>query len=231
MTFEILLLGLFLMAVCAMLVTLFLRAFYHKKFKKALLFKGLASLCFVALGAINLLTNTFSYINLIIFIGLCWGIVGDEIIALCQIFPKYDTHHFIGGGACFIVGHVLYMIALLLLGGRINITAVAIAFALIVILCVVYENRRKFLVGRMKNSLKLYIGVVTLVTSIGIAVFLAQGTFGTALFALGGALFTVSDNILFAFKFGARPRYRQNVALHVAYYLAQFVIAWSIAFI
>lgn len=83
----------------------------------------------------------------------------------------------------------------------------------------------------IKNSLKLYIGIVILVTAVGVGCLLVRGTLGTALFALGGALFTVSDNILFAFKFGNRPRYRQNVALHVAYYLAQFVIAWSIALV
>ena len=46
---------------------------------------------------------------------------------------------------------------------------------------------------------------------------------------LGGLLFTVSDNILFAYKLGEKPRFLQNIALHVAYYLAQFAIAFSIA--
>ena len=223
-------LGLFLMALCACFVTHFLKAFYHKKFKLALLFKGLASLCFVCLGAYAFFTREFSLQTLFVFIGLCWGIIGDEIIALCQIFPNYDTHHFLGGGVCFIVGHVLYMIAMFLING-VNIIAVIASFVILVLLCVIYENRKKFLVGKLKNSLKLYIGIVALFAAISISAFLKRGTLGTALFALGGALFTVSDNILFAFKFGARPRYRQNVALHIAYYLAQFVIAWSIALI
>lgn len=225
---AIIIIGLSLMALCSLFVTQFLRAFYHKRFKLALLYKGLSSSCFVALGAIIFFTSEFSWINLIIFIGLCWGILGDEIIALCQIYPHYDTVHFLGGGACFIVGHVLYMAAMLMLG-EINLIAVAVAFVLLVLLCVLYEHRKSFLVGKMKNSLKLYIGIVILFASLGIATFLKRGTFGSALFALGGALFTISDNILFAFKFGNRPRYRQNVALHIAYYLAQFVIAWSIA--
>ena len=228
MKFEFIIFGLLLMAVCACFITLFLRAFYHKKYKRAFLFKGLASFCFVVLGALNLFTSDFAIYKLIIFIGLCWGIVGDEIIALCQIFPKYDTHNFLGGGACFIVGHILYMIAMFMID-KINIVSLVITFVLIVVLCVVYENRKNFLVGKMRNSLKLYIGIVILVTAVATSVFVSRGTLGTALFALGGALFTISDNILFAFKFGARPRYRQNVMLHIAYYLAQFVIAFSIA--
>jgi uncharacterized membrane protein YhhN len=227
MCFETVIFGLILVAICSFCVTLFLKAFYHKRFKAALLYKGLASLCFIIFGAINFFTTEFSFVTLVIFIGLCWGIIGDEIIAVCQIHPKHDTLFFLGGGACFIVGHVLYIVAMLLLG-KPSIIGLIIAFVCIVILCVVYESRRKFLIGKMKNSLKLYIGIVIFFTAIGIATFLKRGTVGSALFALGGALFTVSDNILFAFKFGARPRYYQNVALHIAYYLAQFMIAWSI---
>ena len=227
MWIDNIILGLALMAVCSLFVTFFLRAFYHKKFKKALLFKGLASLCFVILGAYNFFCQEFSWVNFIIFIGLCFGIVGDEIIALCQIFPKYDTQHFFGGGVCFIVGHLFYMAAMIMMNG-INVIAVVASFIALVLLCMIYEDRKKFLVGKMKNSLKLYIAIVILFSAIGISTFLKRGTLGSALFALGGALFTISDNILFAFKFGARPRYRQNVSLHIAYYLAQFVIAWSI---
>ena len=227
MKFEFII-GILLMAICALFVTQFLRAFYHKKFKLALLFKGLASLCFIALGAIIFFTNEFSWVGLTIFIGLCFGIVGDEIIALCQIYPNRDIPHFLGGGAFFIVGHLLYMLAMIMLGD-VNIIAVAVSFVLIVILCVIYEKRKNFLVGSLKNSLKLYISIVILFASLGVATFIQRGTIGSALFALGGALFTISDNILFAFKFGNRPRYRQNVALHIAYYVAQFVIAWSIA--
>ena len=227
MHFETFILAFILMAVCTFFVTLFLKAFYHKKFKSALIYKGLASLCFIVVGAINFFTTEFSFVTLIIFVGLCWGIIGDEIIAVCQIHSKHDTLFFLSGGACFIVGHVLYILAMFLLGEP-NVIALVISFLAIIVLCVLYERRRKFLVGKMKNSLMLYISIVIFFSAIGIATFIRRGTMGSALFALGGALFTISDNILFAFKFGARPRYYQNVALHIAYYLAQFMIAWSI---
>ena len=168
MHFETFILALILMAICSFFVTLFLKAFYHKKFKSALLYKGLASLCFVIFGAINFFTTEFSFITLIIFVGLCWGIIGDEIIAVCQIHPKHDTLFFLGGGACFIVGHILYVLAMFLLGEP-NIIALIIAFVSIVVLCVVYERRRKFLIGKMKKSLMLYICIVIFFSAIGIA--------------------------------------------------------------
>ena len=83
MSFELIVLGLLLMGVCAGVATLFLRAFYNKSFTKALILKGISSLCFVIFGAINCFVDGFSVAQLIIFIGLCFGIIGDEVIALC----------------------------------------------------------------------------------------------------------------------------------------------------
>lgn len=228
MTLNLFIIGFVLMIACAFLATEFLRAFYHKRFKRALLFKGLASCCFVVLGAYSFASSEFSVPRLLIFIGLCWGIIGDEIIALCQIFPKNDTAYFIGGGAFFIVGHVLYIVAVLMFRG-VDAVALVASAVLIALLCLVYERSRKYLIGEMKASLLLYIGVVIFFTAVGAGSVFKEGTLSAVLFTLGGVLFTISDNVLFAFKFGSRPKYRQNVILHVAYYLAQFMIAFSIA--
>ena len=227
MPFELIISGLLLMGLCALFATVFLKSFYDKKYIKALIFKGIASLCFVAFGAANCFYGQFSYIKLIIFIGLCFGIVGDEVIALCQVFPKRDSLAFIGGGVIFIVGHVLYILALFLIG-KLSVAVLVMAFAFVITLSAVYEKRRNFLVGDMKRPLVLYLGIVLLVSAVTVSVFCAKGTLGAGLFALGGILFAVSDNILFAYKLGEKPRFLQNVALHVAYYLAQFSIAWSI---
>ena len=230
MKFEMIILGFALILLCSFFVTMFLKSFYHKRFKSAILYKGLSSLCFVAFGAANLLFGGFSWIKLMIFIGLCFGIIGDEVLALCQIYPKSDLKHFLGGGVFFVVGHVLYILSMIFIGGP-NIIALPIAFAVICVISLLYENKKKFFVGEMKNSLKLYIGIVIFFAAMGVSTFLKLGTLATACIALGGILFTVSDNILFAFKFSSRPRYRQNVALHIAYYLAQFALAFSILFI
>ena len=225
---DVIIVGLFLMLACSAIVDAFLRAFYHKKYKRALLFKGIASACFIAFGAYNFFSREFSWPTLAIFIGLCWGIVGDEIIALCQLYPQKDTQYFIGGGVFFVVGHVFYMIALLMLA-KINFVAVAIVLLIGMLLSAIYGHRKKYLAPDIKSSLMLYLAIVIFFAAVGAGSFLVRGTLGTALFAIGGVLFTVSDNILFAFKYGHRPRYRQNVNLHIAYYLAQFDIAWSIA--
>lgn len=228
MSLELVILGIILMAICAGFVTLFLRAFYQKKFTNALIFKGIASLCFVIFGGVSCFTNELTPSTVIVFIGLCFGIFGDEIIALCQVFPEHDTKAFIGGGSLFLVGHVLYIASLFLLG-KISWIALILSAVLIVALGGLYEKHRKFLSGDMKAPLTIYLGIVVFVTALAIGVFAKQGLLGAGLIALGGALFTVSDNILFAYKLGENSKFRQNIALHVAYYLAQFVIAWGMA--
>lgn len=230
MTFELIALGLLLMMVCSALVLAFLRAFYNKSFKKALLYKGLASACFVIFGALNFIIGEFSLTKLIILLGLCFGIVGDEIIALCQVYPKKDLICFFGGGIFFAIGHALYIFAMIFMNGP-NWIAVVISLISIALISLFYESKRRFLVGEIKNSLKLYIAVVILFASVGVATFLKNGNAAGALLAVGGVLFVLSDNVLFAFKFGKNPRFIQNIILHIAYYLAQFAIAWSIALI
>ena len=227
---EILACAMSLLILCAALVTLFLRAFYKVKFTKALIFKGLSSLCFITLGVVCFVTGDFSLPKLLILIGLFLGIIGDEVIALCQIYPKHDMTHFIGGGTFFIIGHLFYMAAMLFIGG-INWIALIISYPILLGLGFLYESKNNFYVGDKKNSLKLYISVVLLFSAFGIASFVQGPSLGTAFIALGGLGFAVSDNLLFAYKLHDNTKFYRNIALHVAYYRAQMFIACSIALI
>ena len=227
---EILACSLSLLVLCAGLVTLFLRAFYKLRFTKALVFKGLSSLCFIALGVICFVTGDYSLPKILILIGLCLGIIGDEILSLCQIYPSHDSVHFIGGGTFFIVGHLFYMAAMII-SGSISWIALVIAYAIILTISFLYESKNRFYVGEMKVSLRIYMCVVVLFAAFGVAFFIGQPSLGRLFVALGGLLFAVSDNILFAYKLHDNTRFDRNIALHVAYYLAQMLIACSIALI
>lgn len=230
MTPELMFVGLLLVLICGGFVALFLKAFYDGTFNRALLFKGIASLCFVSIGATTLFTSGITTTSLLIFIGLCLGLIGDEVIALCQNMPQYDMQFFLGGGSFFIVGHVLYIIALFV-HGELNLVALLVWFVILEAMSLLYEKNKKFYNGNMKCSLMLYMGVVIFMAATAFGVFVKQGTVGAALFAIGGVLFAVSDNILFAYKLGKEPKFKQNIALHATYYIAQLAIAWSIALI
>ena len=220
--------GILLMLVCSGFLALFLRAFYEKTFLKALILKGIASICFVTLGALTLSQGEFSTTKILIFIGLCFGIVGDEVIALCQVFPKHDKLAFIGGGAFFLVGHVLYIVALFLLGTTNKLSLIA-SFLIISTISAAYAKRKGFLTREMKTPLTLYLIIVVFMTATAVGTFFGCFTLGAGIFAVGGMLFTASDNLLFAYKLGEKPKFVQNILLHAFYYSAQLLIAWSIA--
>ena len=230
MTFELYLLSFGLVALCALFVGLFLDAFYRGRYVKALALKGVASLAFLGLGVITCLVGNGGREAVLVFVGLCLGVVGDEVIALCQVFPERDSLAFIGGGSFFLVGHIFYIVALFSVAA-VSIPAIAVYFAIAVALSLLYNKMRGFLVGEMKIPLALYLGIVTFVGALAFGLFVKRLSIGAAIFTLGGILFTVSDNILFAYKLGKKPLFRQNIALHVAYYLAQILIAWSVLWI
>jgi hypothetical protein len=123
----------------------------------------------------------------------------------------------------------MYVSAMVLMGGP-NLIALPICFLIFISLSLLYERKNRFFIGDMKYNLIMYICTVILFASCGVATFLKIGSLATAFIALGGILFVISDNILFAFKYSKQPKNRENVELHVAYYLAQFLIALSIAF-
>ena len=230
MTPELIIFGLLLVLICAGFVALFLRAFYHKKFVNALVLKACASICFVTLGAISAFSGNVTPTKLLIFIGLCLGIFGDELIALCQVFPKHDSLAFIGGGSFFLCGHVLYAVALLLLGEASWLTLVA-SFLVISAISAIYTKRKGSLIPEMKTPLTLYLMIIVFVAAVSVGVFFRRFTLGASFFALAMLLFVASDNILFAYKYGTKPTFIQNVLLHAYYYSAQLLIAFSISYL
>ena len=228
MSAPLIALGIILSCACGGLVCLFLFSFKQERYINALIFKGLASLCFVIFGAINCFANPHSTAEVLIFIGLCLGIIGDEVIALCQVLPKYDTKAFIGGGSFFLIGHVIYIVAMLW-RGETNLIFVIISFITAVAVSMLYEKSKKFLSSEMKYPLVMYLGIVIFMMATAMGIFIGQMTVGTGLFALGGIMFVVSDNILFAYMLGDKSKFSQNIVLHIAYYVAQLAIAWSIS--
>ncbi len=114
---------------------------------------------------------------------------------------------------------------------QISIVALIISYAIIISASFLYESKNRFYVGDFRISLRIYICVVVLFSAFGIAFLVGSPSVGRLFLALGGVLFAISDNLLFAYKLHDSTRFYRNIALHVAYYLAQLLIACSIALI
>ena len=67
--------------------------------------------------------------------------------------------------------------------------------------------------------------------AVTVSAFAAEPGPGLLLFALGGICFGVSDNVLLAYCYGNSRTWNKNILVHVTYYAAQLLIAWSILLI
>jgi uncharacterized membrane protein YhhN len=101
----------------------------------------------------------------------------------------------------------------------------------IAIFSTIYSKHKQSVSGDMKIPLILYLGIVIFMAALAIGIFTNKITIGTGMFAVGGTLFAISDNVLFAYKLGKNSRFSQNILLHIAYYLAQILIALSICWL
>ena len=130
----------------------------------------------------------------------------------------------------FAVGHFLYMAALQNTGA-VKLSVVLSALFVAILLSFIYGKKTGMDFGEKTPVAIAYICVVLLMASVAISVAVRTMSVAGVLFALGGMLFSVSDNILCAYCYGKKPVWKMNCDLHIAYYGAQLAIAWSILFV
>ena len=120
---------------------------------------------------------------------------------------------------------MFYLIALFATGAKV---LVALPFWLVGVgLSAWYTLKMKTDAGSMLIPGGCYIGLVVAMGAAACSRFVLHPNLGTALFALGGILFCISDNILSAYKMGNAKAEKYNRYVHYTYYAAQLMIGWS----
>lgn len=79
---------------------------------KAVLFKGLTTVCCIVIAAIAVFHTTNKHFAVLVMFGVFFGFLGDELLALRFVFPEKFNLCFASGAMSFFVGHVFYVIAL-----------------------------------------------------------------------------------------------------------------------
>lgn len=164
------------------------------------------------IGAALLIPAESDAIRWAIIIGLAFGLVGDVLLF-------YDR--FIPGAAAFLVGHVAYVVALLLVPQEPR----GLLVGAVIVLLVAVIVGRKIVVGAWAKSRVLGGIVATYMCIIGIVVVLAVGS-SSVIVEIAALLFLTSDALLAWGRFvGRTPGGR--VVVMVTYQLAQagFVLA------
>lgn len=214
---------------------LFIRSEYAKKMREATVLKGLASLMFVLLG-IYLYCIAPSTVALLILLGLIFGMLGDIFLNLRNLYEGAVSNRiFAVGILLFLIGHFLYIAALLCCDTRILLPGAAIALLLSVLSIPPLMKR----ISAPSKGLKLfgyiYLVIVISMFSAAAALLLRSAlltesclTLFHILFAIGAGLFVVSDFIMIYYSFGKKIPPLRAINL-LSYYAGQILIALCIS--
>jgi len=208
----------------------YMNATRAKDYKSAFPRKGLAGLCFVAAGLCLLpLCPDRGFARLVVA-GLCFGLLGDQLLALRFLTGKRHDLMFALGALAFSVGHVWYLLALC--GRGVGLLRPSLPFLVAgLAAAALYARLRRIDPGKFRCAALVYIALVVSMAAAACALAARRFSAGALLFAVGGVCFAVSDNLLLARSFGGVRTEGINSAIHISYYAAQLLIAWSLAFL
>ena len=209
--------------------SLFLYERKSQNHRRSFWLKGAGSLFFVLVGLImTLYTGTDT--GMIITGGLVAGLIGDQLLALRTIYTEHKKIFFFTGGMAFSVGHIFYITALWNMNGSFT-KFTAICFLIMMTGAIGYAEKKGSLSPGRLLPATIYLGFVAAVSAMALSSVWYHPGIGNLLFAIGGFSFFLSDNILGAYSFGTDKSAKLNILLHVTYYAAQLLIAWSILFL
>lgn len=188
-----------------------------------LFYKTAASVMFV-LVAVSMRTGADEPYYTLIVLGLCFALAGDVIL----IFTDRKQGFLAGGMVCFLLTHLLYIIAFC------TKTAPSLYdgafFALLLISAILILRKRRLPKGNLKTAAFIYAVVLCAMTARALSMpFSPAVKFTYALFAaLGGVLFAVSDMLLAFKSFGGVHKKAVGVMSTLTYYTGQILIALSV---
>lgn len=212
-----------LIILCAVLARFFLVAESREEYVKAVILKGLASLCFVAIG---LICSPGTHVASMIVTGLIIGSIADVLLNLRMVFKEKGQLIFLVGIVVFLTGHIMYLAAVIPLCTN-KLVCIIIGLVLTALL-MVWIFQRITAKPAFKIFGVVYIGAIMLLNCVAIGNVIGSRSPFNIVFAIGAVLFLVSDIVLILNTFGSEFRQslrNTNISL---YYAGQLLIAFSL---
>ena len=206
---------------------LFIKVEHEEKYVLADILKGSASLMFVIIGylAYTRVNNPF---NKLFFYGLIFGMIGDILLNLRFVFKKNGQKIFLAGILAFLIGHILYLLALLPQARAPWLYYFAAAGALAAAGLLIYIFKTMDVKLAFKIFGVFYLGAVFIMSAIaiGIAIFIPNTR--SLVYAIGAVLFTASDVVLIFNTFSGVTKFSMRITNLLLYYMGQILIAVSL---
>ena len=211
------------------LVACFISCRFLKADKSAIFSKTMASLGMVV-GAILILIYGYSYVCLYIIIGLICGMLGDIFLEFRKVYKQDSFIYFNSGMACFAVGHVMYIIAMLkmVIGANILLdvlVSAGVAIAFTALLFFVLAKPLKLEFGKCKWQSFAYSIELTFAMMLSVMLYIYHNT--SIFMMLGLISFLLSDLVLSTQYFGGEEKEDNKLLVavnHILYYGAQVLI-------
>lgn len=208
---------------------------------KALLLKTVTSIIFIfcgAIGSANALKHGYCVFPILVLMGLVFGLLGDIWLDLKWIYKDDNDIYTFSGFFSFIVGHILFIAAILHRFADWNKIIYIILPVIISLIAAVgmliLEKPLKMKYGKFKAITVVYTFIVALLAFLSGSFALMNGfkIMTLNLMFAGGIFFALSDLILSGTYFGEnKKRPIDIITNHTTYYAAQFLIASSLMFL
>ncbi len=206
---------------------LFIKVEHEEKYVLADILKGSASLMFVIIGwlAYTRVNNPF---NKLFFYGLIFGMIGDILLNLRFVFKKNGQKIFLIGILAFLIGHILYLLALLPQARAPWLCYFAAAGALAAAGLLVYIFKTMDVKPAFKIFGVFYLGAVFIMSAIAIGIAIFVPNTRSLVYAIGAVLFTASDVVLIFNTFSGVTKFSMRITNLLLYYIGQILIAVSL---
>lgn len=202
----------------------FITVEHKEKYVAADILKGAAAACFVIIGIIGYVTKTTDSFGIKLVVGLVFGMLGDILLNLRFVLGEEKGQKvFLLGIVAFLIGHILYLAALIPLAvhkGTCTVVGVILTVALLVYLYTTMDVKLVFKIFGV-----FYLGAVILMTVMAVDVALVQQSVRSVDYAIGAFLFMVSDIVLIFNTFSGTSRFSMRIVNLSLYYIGQLMIA------
>ena len=208
---------------------------------RAVLLKSLVSTVFLAVGIYGAYRSAGAAEALLapfVLMGLLCGLMGDIWLDLKYVFPEKDEPFTYAGFCVFGVGHILFILGMLLTyypAGRPAAVFVPLLIGLVLSLGnALLEKPMKLHYGKLKPIVIAYGALLFSMVLIAGSLALAYGwrEMPLNLLFIGGIFFALSDLILSGTYFGVNRERPIDLALnYITYYSGQFLIASALVFL